>query len=171
MSFRDRLAFDPSAGRYQDGAIRYMMIRPDAFMGILHELPEARRPEVLEAMARSITKQGGKSARSYQAMGAQAPAALLSVIAETAPQLGWGIWAFSELHGEGFQLGVRGSPFAEGFGAADHPVCAPISGMLQAIGPMVLGGPVQAVETECAAMGAAECQFQVARVRDQEPGA
>ncbi|WP_339757221.1 V4R domain-containing protein [uncultured Hoeflea sp.] len=161
MSFLDRLAYDAETGEHTDSGIRYMMIRPDAFMGILHELPEEDRPRVLEAMARSITTQGAKSAQAYQKMGASDSTALLNVIAGTAPELGWGIWTFSEPDADGFTLQVRNSPFAAGYGAAPWPVCAPIRGMLVAVGQMVLGQAVSVSETSCAACGSEICQFAI----------
>lgn len=162
MTFRERLVFDAAAGEYRDGAIRYMMIRPDALMGILAELPEAMRPQVLEAFARSITRAGGNSARSYQSAGAASPEQLVATIAATAPELGWGIWKLSLGH-QRLDLDVRNSPFAAGIGTSDTPVCHPIKGMLAAIGPMILGSAVTVTETRCAAMSGGEgnCRFEV----------
>ena len=61
--FRDRLVFDAERGEYRDGAIRYMMIRPDALMGMIAEMPEAARGHAMEAFGRSIRRFGGHSAR------------------------------------------------------------------------------------------------------------
>ncbi len=164
MGFRDRLAFDAGKGEYRDGDIRYLMLRPDALMGILLELPEALRPEVFAAMARSITRAGGRSAQAYRAAGSVAPEQLVATIAATAPELGWGIWDLRIGDGR-LDLTVRNSPFVAGYGAADHPVCTPIIGMLRAIGPMILGFDVTVRETACAAMrasfGGELCHFEV----------
>lgn len=165
MSFRDRLVFDAEQGEYRDSGIRYMMIRPDALMGILAELPEAMRPQMLAAFARSITRHGGKSAQAYRAAGAVAPAQMVATISETAPELGWGKWDLRL--GEGrLDLVVRNSPFAAGHGPSAYPVCHPIIGMLGAVGPMVLGGVVRVAETQCAAMGHDVCHFEVVRLVD-----
>jgi hypothetical protein len=56
------------------GPHRYMMIRPDALMGLFVRLPEAERLAALEAFAASITENGGKSAASYAGAGAGAKA-------------------------------------------------------------------------------------------------
>jgi predicted hydrocarbon binding protein len=162
--FRERLAFDASVGEYRDGGIRYMMIRPDALMGILHELPDAMRPTVLEAFARSITRQGGKSAAAYRDAGAASSAALVTTIQETAPQLGWGRWVLT-LDENGLDLTVANSPFVAGYGESETPVCHPIIGMLTAVGRMTLGGEVTVRETACAAMQDHDhCRFEVRRV-------
>ena len=161
-SFRDRLHFDSSRGEHRDGAIRYMMIRPDALMGLFARLPDHQRLTALQALAGSIQEFGGRSAQSYRALGATDAAAMLDTIAQTAPQLGWGVWTFRR-DGASIRLDVVNSPFAAGAGASAHPVCHAIVGMLRAIGPQVMGGPVRAVETRCAAqVGGEPCHFSMA---------
>lgn len=162
--FRDRLEFDPQRGEYRDGGIRYMMIRPDALMGMIAELPEAMRPHAMEGFVRSIRRVGGHSARTYQDAGTDD---LLRTIEETAPQLGWGIWSLTRT-AEGLALTVENSPFAAGAGHSPHPVCAPIRGMLTAIGEMTMGD-VSVTETACAATGAPCCRFTVSRAAPPAP--
>ncbi len=157
---RERLSFDAKRGEYRDGDIRYMMIRPDALMGLFAELPPPARGDALAAFARSVRRFGGRSARSYPAADAQA---LLEVIAATAPELGWGVWDLRRV-GEELALKVDNSPFAAGAGRSDEPVCAPIAGMLTAVGEMALGGPVTVAETQCVAAGAPCCRFAVRRI-------
>lgn len=156
MSFLDRVSYDAENGTHMDGAMRYMFIKPEALMGFALHLPEDMRPALFKAMAESVFAAGGASARAYGGDGD----ALLATIAATAPQLGWGIWTFVR-EGEAITLTVRNSPFAAGYGTADHPVCAPICGMLRAVGGMVLGQPARVTEDACAAMGAEVCRFTV----------
>jgi predicted hydrocarbon binding protein len=169
------------------------MIRPDALMGMIAELPEDVRPLALEAFVRAIHRFGQRSARSYQAAGAADAAALLRVIEETAPQLGWGCWRLERTL-DGLTLTVKNSPFAAGTGRSPYPVCAPIRacwrrlarwswanrwqwrgrspypvcapirGMLAAVGELAMGEPVAVSETECVAIGAPSCRFSVSRV-------
>ncbi len=159
--FKSRLTLDEKAGLWMDQTRRYMFIRPDALMGMFRRLPERERLMAFEAIAQSITQQGGDSARAYQAMGGTGDG-LLHVIAQTAPQLGWGHWQFSR-DDQAIHLTVTDSPFAAGYGSSDQPVCYPIIGMLTAVGEMVLGGAVTATETACAAMGAPACRFEIVR--------
>ena len=165
--FRDRLLFDAARGEYRDGDIRYMMIRPDALMGMIAELPGPVRPQALEAFARAIHRFGGRSARAYQESGASEADTLLRTIEATAPQLGWGRWTLTRTT-EGLALRVENSPFAAGAGPSPHPVCAPIRGMLTAVGDMTLGG-VRVTETACAATGAACCRFTAVRSASPAP--
>ena len=46
------------------GGIRYMMIRPDALMGLFRRLDPPQRAAAFEAIAASIREHGGKSAAS-----------------------------------------------------------------------------------------------------------
>jgi uncharacterized protein len=161
--FRERLAWDGEAGALRDGAIRYLMIRPDALMGIFKRLSEAARREALAAFAESIYENGGKSAAAYRALSGAEGRALLDVIAATAPQLGWGIWQFDLRADGGLDLVVRNSPFVEGFGPAAVPICAPVVGMFRVVSQMVLGAPTAVEETACGCQGHAACHF-VARL-------
>lgn len=156
--FRDRVILDEAQGEYRDGGVRYLMLRADTLMGLFAELPEPARSEALAAFARSVARFGGRSARAYQAAGAADPDALLRTIAATAPQLGWGVWELRR-EGDGLTLAVRNSPFATGTGRC----CAPIAGMLQAVGGIVLQADVVAQETDCAATGAVCCRFTARR--------
>lgn len=162
MSFRDRLTFDPNAGTYHDGDMRYIFIKPQAFMGVALEMPPDQRPDVFQAMIRTIIANGGKSAQAYRAAGATDPHALLAVIRETAGQLGWGRWD-SDLDADRLIVTVHGSPFAEGYGPANQPVCAPIQGMLTAVAGMIFDTPATVTETQCTAMGAPCCRFEGCR--------
>lgn len=157
-TFRDRLEWDAANGAIHDRDIPYLLIRPDSLMGIFEFLPETERAAAFEAFARSIAHYGKGSAESYQALGAAQADALLATIADTAPQLGWGVWSLSR-SAAGLSLTVRNSPFAAGYGDSDVAVCAPIRGMLEAVGGLVLGVAVAVRETGCVSQGADICTF------------
>ncbi len=154
----DRLVHDTETGEIRDGEIRYVMLRTDALMGVFQRLDEPARRAALAAFADSIFDNGGRSAAKYRASGA-AGAALLDVIAETAPQLGWGRWSFVERGPERLVVEVTNSPFAAGFGRSPIPVCTPIVGMLRAVSAMVLDVPAVVEESACAAQGGDICRF------------
>ncbi|MFT8245476.1 V4R domain-containing protein [Roseomonas sp. BN140053] len=159
--FRNRLQFDAARGEYRDGAIRYMMLRHDALMGLFARLPEAERLAALDALGASVREFGGRSVESYRAAGADDAARMMDTIAATAPELGWGIWRFSR-EGEALVLAVENSPFAAGIGTSAHPVCHAIVGMLTALGPILLGKPASVEETQCAAVaGGSTCRFRM----------
>jgi predicted hydrocarbon binding protein len=158
QTFRDRLILDEEAGSWLDQTRRYMLIRPEALMGIFRGLPEAGRAQALAALEASIFEQGSDSARAYRAMGGNGDA-LLETVAQAAPQLGWGRWNF-ERRGQTLHLRVRNSPFAAGFGPSTTPVCAAISGMMRAVATLVFERSAEARELQCAAMGADECRFE-----------
>lgn len=156
MRFRDRLRYEAAEGAIYDGAIRYMMIRPDALMGIFSHLPPAERGAALEALGASVRERGKHSARTYGD-----PAALLATIEATAPDLGWGLWHFAR-EGERLTLEVKHSPFVHGAGEAmEGPVCHAIAGKAASVGELVAGRPATAHEVRCAASGGDTCTFHV----------
>ena len=155
--FRERLAWDLARGELRDGEVRYLLIRDDTLMGLFRALPERERAAALEALGRSVVAHGRRSAQRYQAMGAAGARTLLGVIEATAPQLGWGVWRFTEISERGLALEVENSPFAAGYGASATPVCHAIAGMLEAVGALALGGALRATEERCAAQGHPRC--------------
>ena len=141
------------------GGIRYMMIRPDALMGLFRLLEPAERAAAFEAIAASILEHGGKSAASYAGHGRDAADALIARIEATAPQIGWGNWQISP-RDNGLDLTVVNSPFVAGYGPSDDPVCAPIRGMLAAVTRQIFGDDAVVAEIECAATSRSDvCRF------------
>ncbi|MFN6980260.1 MAG: V4R domain-containing protein [Gemmobacter sp.] len=158
MTFLERLRHDPASGAHFDETRRYMMIRPEALMGIFRRLPAEGRAAALDALGASIFEMGSDSARAYAAMGGGG-LALAQTVARTAPELGWGVWTMDAAP-DRLQLTVASSPFAAGFGPSDTPVCHAIAGMLRAVGGLVFGRPAMAHEIACAACGAPACTFE-----------
>ncbi len=161
--FRDRLSFDAAHGAIHDGDIRYVLIRQDSLMGMFTRLPPPARREALAALADSVAEHGRRSAERYAAE--QPGRDLAALIAATAPQLGWGEWRMTQ-EPCGLQLTVTNSPFAAGHGPAEEPVCAPITGMLQALGAILADAPLEVVETSCAANGSTVCTFHARPMRN-----
>ncbi|MDH4188685.1 MAG: methylmalonyl Co-A mutase-associated GTPase MeaB [Betaproteobacteria bacterium] len=146
--------------------IRYLRLRADTLMGMFHHLPAAARAQALAALARSTAEHGGDSARRYLQSGGGDAAALLARVEKSAGELGWGRWRFGEREAMRLALEVAESPFPEGYGAADTEVCAPITGMLQAVAELVLGAQCEARETGCRARGAKLCRFEAVTRKD-----
>ncbi|QPC94720.1 V4R domain-containing protein [Mesorhizobium sp. INR15] len=160
VPFRERLVFDNANGEILDESRRYMLMRPEALMGIFQRLDVETRAKTLEAFAASVIEMGGNSARAYRAHGGGDAKALLTTVAATAPDLGWGRWTFDHRETR-LQLTVQNSPFAAGYGRATHPVCQAISGMVTAVARLALDrDDVAARETACAACGAPACIFE-----------
>lgn len=160
-SFRQRLVFDTGRGEIRDEGRRYMLMRPEALMGIFSRLDEAGRKDALAAFAASVVEMGGDSARAYKAHGGGDPDALLATVTATAPELGWGTWS-AERTASGVAITVRNSPFAAGYGRSQTPVCSAIAGMATAVGRLVIGDDeVAAREVACAACGAPACRFEI----------
>ncbi len=157
--FADRLVRDAERGELRDGETRYLLLRPDSLMGLFRRLSASARDEALAALAAAVTEAGGRSVERYRATTPGGNAALLDVCAETAAQLGWGVWTFAQPTADELRLDVANSPFAAGFGSSPVPVCAAIAGMAGAVAATILGQPAGAEETHCAAAGAESCRF------------
>ena len=164
-SFRDRLAFDAATGEIRDETRRYMLIRPEALMGIFAGLDDDARSAALAALERSVFVRGSNSAEAYRAMGAAEADALIETIRLSAPELGWGLWHFERTEGR-LTLTVENSPFAVGFGRSETPVCHAITGMLRAVAGLVFGRPAVSREIACAACGADACRFEAVPAED-----
>jgi hypothetical protein len=159
LRLRDRLLWDASAGRVADGPRRYLLMRPDVLMGALRRLPPPARAQMMEAFADSVAEHGIDSIRAYFREVHEDPAALLRATVQAAADLGWGAWRFDPAPGV-LGLEVSGSPFADGHGPADAPVCAPLRGMLRAVAEVGTGMAVAVVERQCVACGAPHCVFE-----------
>jgi uncharacterized protein len=175
-ALRQRLSWTDN-GALHDGPRRYLMMRTDVLMGTLQRLPLAQQQAWLQAFAASTQEHGGASLHAYaQMVGADAEALINSTV-QAAADLGWGRWAVTPSDG-GFQVQVFGSPFVHGWRAAQSahtssampagsPCCAPISGLLTALGGLLWQGPAEVQETACAAQHAAphdQCHFSARRV-------
>jgi predicted hydrocarbon binding protein len=163
-----RLIFDRERGEIRDQARRYLMLRPEVLMGMLHRLGGPARQAALGAFAAAVAEHGKDSVLAYFAHLGGDRDGLLDAMQDAAADLGWGCWRF-ERSGRGLRLTVHNSPFATGFGACDEPVCAPIAGMLQALAEVVLGAAAASTERRCTAAGGGECVFE-ATPREPERG-
>lgn len=139
---------------------RYLRLRADTLMGLFRQLPEPARGEALAALLRSTAEHGGDSARRTLAGCGGDVTRMLAEVERVAGELGWGAWRFSERAATRLVLEVADSPFAAGYGPADTEVCAPITGMLQAVAGLATGRPCAAREVSCRARGAASCRFE-----------
>lgn len=159
LKLHERLTFDLAAGQVLDGPRRYVLMRADVLMGTFDELPGPAREEALQALARSVARQGGQSVRAYlEELG---PQRLLQAMEAGSASLGWGAW---QLRGEpgALHLSVRNSPFATATRRRDGPACHAIAGMLGAVATALWSTPAQARELQCACTGAAastRCTF------------
>ncbi len=172
-ALKDRLRHDLNQGAIYDADRRYLMMRPDVLMGFLHRVPEDHRNTLLQAMADSVAENGGRSAQVYfESLDGNAAAFLQTMVSSSA-DLGWGSWQFhadAELQvavnpehlQQGFWLKVEHSPFAHGHGPSEVPVCAPIQGMLRAVGRLLVDEGATVTETQCAAQGHDHCTFHLA---------
>lgn len=161
----DRLEHDATRGEVLDGPRRYLLMRADVFSGAIALVAAPLRAAMLEAFARSVALHGADSVQAYlEALHGDRDALIASMPAAAA-DLGWGVWRFEPppAPGDRLALTVDNSPFVQAFedSPAETAVCAPIAGMLTALGQALWQAPVQVRETCCAARdGGTTCRFE-----------
>jgi uncharacterized protein len=165
-----RLVHDLEAGEIRDGDRRYLVMRADVLMGTLKGLDDVTRHRVLSSLATSAALHGGRSVQAYGETAAGRE--LLDVMCDASAGLGWGRWYIEE-GTEELKLTVHNSPFAWGYGACTHTVCAPIVGIFRAVATQFFKTPVVVEELACAAMAsqlACHCHFVARREGGALPG-
>lgn len=162
-AFRDRLEWSAD-GSIDVGDIRYLIIRVNSLMGLFCRLDEGPRQVALETFGQSVAEHGRKSMLAEMRRRNLDGDGFYRHLATAGPsQLGWGHWHYTRPAADRIDVVVDNSPFVHGVGSATHPVCAPIVGMLTAIGGLVFNGFANVHEESCAAMGNAACKFLVQR--------
>lgn len=153
--------FDPEGGCISDGAIRYVMIRPDVLMGVGTALGDTAA--FVGALERSAFANARRSFEAYRERGLLDSGNFLSVASDFAGRLGWGVWSvpIDASPDRPIEMDVRASPFAAGQGASDVPVCGTITGVLRALYAVALQREVAVIETHCAAQGHPRCRFTI----------
>jgi len=161
----DRLSRDPALGELRDGNTRLFLMRADAFIDAFKRLDEDARYTMFQAFAQSIAEHSGQSVKHYRhELGPAAREIFLNAAVNMAADMGWGGWSFGPHTPGEMTLDVTNSPFVEGHGASDTPVCAPILGMIEALGGIIFSVDPVVEEIECAAVtGGETCRF-VARI-------
>ena len=156
-----KLDHRPGDGAIVDGAIRYMLIRPDVLMGVAHHLGQGREHEFLAALEASAFANAQASFAAYKDRKQFGQEDFLASTCGVANTLGWGSWSLTEEADGVRAIRVSHSPFAAGFGPSPRAVCAPIKGVLRASALVGYGKDVQVDETECAAQGHKQCCFRI----------
>ena len=151
-------SFDFTEGTVQDGALRYLLVRPDVLMGTGRKL--GRVADFVQALEESAYANARESFEVYRAQGKLREDDFLERTAEFAARLGWGAWSVVDAKEGGSAIIVRNSPFAAGMGQSDIPVCGLIRGVLRALHRVVLGKDIAVEETQCVSQGAPHCHFR-----------
>jgi predicted hydrocarbon binding protein len=137
-------------------------MRPDVLMGLLKNLPADSRSLALHAFAQSAFENGTASLHQYQALDFADSGEALDYLCIKGSALGWGSWTHAIDKTGNSVFTVTNSPFAAGYGPSDHPVCAPIVGIIQAAMNVFFGRTSVVTETHCASQGGSYCRFEVA---------
>lgn len=153
--------FEESKGEHYDGDIRYLLMRPDVLMGLIKNLSADTRSHALAAFEQSTFENGMASMLQYKALDFAGTEEALDYFCSKGTMLGWGCWNHSIDEMGNHVFTVTNSPFAAGYGPCDHPVCAPIAGIIRASMTAFLERDCSVTETCCSAQGEDSCRFEV----------
>jgi len=154
-ALRQRLDWSED-GALHDGPRRYLMMRTDVLMGSLLRLSPQARCDWLQAWAASTQEHGGGSLQAYAAMSGADAATLVDSTVQAAADLGWGRWHIEPLD-DGLRLQVHGSPFVQGWRAAQAASPPAAAAALPLVSPLnsPLNSPLSS--SQCAAPCTALC--------------
>lgn len=161
-SILGRIEFDPSRGALLLSGSRYLLIRPETFIGFQKELEK----EVGAGKAGSLLYSGGfeggsrTTERLFKKEGHTAEGTL-KAMCEMGTQIGWGAFDVMSYDGskKSFEVSVRSSVYAQAYGPSPVPVCHLISGVLGGVAAVIFGDSIEVAEVSCAASGADSCHF------------
>ena len=147
---------DDGAGRLTIGGARFLLIRPETLAALQRAAEAALGHQAAECLAAAGRAGGARATAGLSGTGEERVRRLV----EMGRAIGWGHFTLERFDAEGFVVVVRGSPFAEAYGASAAPVCHLTRGVLESLAVLTLGRPARVVESECAAAGAASCRFE-----------
>ncbi len=146
---------DPETGRVRLAGQTYLLIRPETLLPLITSL----RPEVVALLVAGGREGGAQAARTVLGAGWEGREAVEKVLA-SGSVIGWGRFEITWT-GEGAEIRLRHSPFAEAARHTGHPVCHLVRGVLQGVWEEVFGEPVGCTELVCAAQGEEACRFRL----------
>jgi predicted hydrocarbon binding protein len=157
------LDYAENSGSLTFKGVRYILIRPETLAAWYRAARQAMG-ETADGLLYQGGFEGGRlSGQRYRKEFGYTAQQTVAFMAEMGGQIGWGRFELEECDAKNARLEVRvtGSPFADAFGRADHPVCHLIRGVLGGLAEGVFNRPVVAREVACAAMGDGTCRFLV----------
>lgn len=137
------------------------MVRSDVIMGIFRYLPLEGQKHFFAAMEQSAASHALSSFQQYRQRGMTELDDMLDHCQIIAGTLGWGRWTFTRSGDGTISLQVENSPFAQGVGDSEDPVCGLICGVISAMFKVQQNQSVEVVERTCASQGGAACMFTI----------
>ncbi|RMG48077.1 MAG: hypothetical protein D6723_15565 [Acidobacteria bacterium] len=161
------LMWTPESGRLSFREVRYLLIRPETVVAVQKAAEEALGERAGELFYAGGFAGGSLSSRRYKEAFGYSDRQIVDFMCRMGRQIGWGRFEVVELDDAAGRLvvDVYDSPFAEAYGPADHAVCHLIRGVLAGLASGLFQADVEAVESPCAAQGAARCHFAIQRKR------
>ncbi len=159
------LEYSEQEGALSYKGVRYLLIRPETVMGVFRALAVELPKEAGEIFYMGGFAGGKLSAEKYREVFGLSDREIVEFMMRMGGQLGWGRFELMSLDADkkNLQVAVHNSPYAQGHGPSELPVCHFIRGVLAGLAEGVFGGPVESRETSCLAVNPGPCRFQIGR--------
>ncbi len=170
----ERLRRDAARGALVLDGTRYLVIRPETVIGFQKRVEAALGPDRAGDLVADGGREGGRLSTHRFVLSGFEPRDAADAMALMAPEIGWGRFELVAYDpaARRLEIAVHGSPFAEAYGPASHPVCHLARGVVHGIAEVCFpGGPLAAREVACVAGGVAPaCRIVVEPAGGQAAG-
>lgn len=164
-SILNGLAFLPSEGSLQFNAVPYLLIRPETIASLQTEMEtHMGLHNTGKALYNAGFTGGNLSGTRYREEFNLNAQEAVEFMCTMGTEIGWGAFRLVDLDSSGKRMVVEvdHSPFAKAYGASDSEgVCHLIRGVLGGLVQGLFLHDVNAVESECLALGNTHCRFEV----------
>ncbi len=162
-SIIDSLEFAAERGTLSYKGVRYFLIRSETLIDLQKSMEREMGEKAEEVLYHSGFVGGSLSARKYREVFGHSEEETVRFMIQMGREIGWGFFDLDELNVRERTLVIRlnHSPFAQAYGASDHPVCHMIRGVFAGLGEEIFQTPVVAEETQCEAEGDPFCRFTI----------
>jgi predicted hydrocarbon binding protein len=172
-SILDEMAFIKENGLLSFKGVRYLLIRPETLAGIYRALEKTHGARTgADTFFRGGFEGGRLSAEKFRRPAPGWEKEIVEFMTRMGCEIGWGRFRILKLDLERkvLRLSLSFSPFAAAYGRSRHPVCDLPRGVFAGVAAGIFGTGVLATETQCKAMGARVCKFEITGASDRHRG-
>jgi len=156
------LVFSPEKAELLYNRNRYILMRPETFVGFQKMVEDAVGPATSDLMFEAAFEIGSRIGRSYVETPTLSHREMISSMLDVANELGWAKLFLKD--NRDFPslviLEAINSAFASTYGQSPTPVCHLIRGIFSGALSEMIGPLTESQEVECLSMGHPKCVFE-----------
>ena len=162
-SIINQLVYDSASGALTYRDVRYVVIRPETFIGFQKTIEKHSREGARDALFQGGYQGGYLSAKKFKETQNLSDTETIDFMMTMGAQIGWGHFDLIDYDFKNRKLQIRvlNSAFAEAYGDATEGVCHLINGELSGHAAVLIGRNCMGSETECLAKGDPHCVFHI----------